>query len=1034
MIGATIRFLVAQRVLVTALTVTVAFLGLVAYRHLIIDVFPDPSPALVQVYTEAEGLAPQEVEQLVSIPVEAAMAGLPRVERIRSTSTYGLSLVNVYFEQGTDIYWARQVLAPRLHEIQADLPPQAGEPFLGPIATGLGMVYLYYLEGEGVSTMELRTLQDWLVKYELKAVPEVSEVLTIGGDIKQYQILVDPNALLSYDLTLTDLMERVRASNRNAAAGFITRGPEEFVVRSIGLVQEAEDLRRIVVAHRAGTPVYLSSVARVEELPAIRRGAALANGEGEKVVGMVLKLFGSNTARVIHSLEERMEAVNASLPEGVQIVPFYNQAALVKACLSTVTWNLGVGVALVVVVLFLFMGHLPSAFLTMLTLPFSVLFSFIVMQRMGLAADLMTFGGLAIGIGLIADAAIIYVENTFRHLQKGLGRLEALVRSGEEVTRPLFFAILIIILVFVPIFTLQGTEGVMFRPMGLAISAALLGSLFFTLVSAPALGWFVLRGASRRGLEDPALIRIVRSRYLVWFEWCRERRKGVLVVTGMVLALGITILPFMGREYMPTLREGTLQLGVTLNANASLETSIAMGMEIEKRLMEMPGVEGTLTRIGRGEAGSHGHFVNDLQILIQLDSRRSEWVARSLHDIQDAISHRLEDLPGINLNLSQPIAHNLDELLTGARAPVAVRIYGENTDTLQHLSEEIEAVLAQVRGAVDVQIETFTGQNNLVIHLDRGALARHGLEVEGVQQTVEAAIGGVVVGQVYDGRRRFDIFLRFLPEHRADVRQIQDLLIPLPGGGRIPLAGLAQVEEVEDARLINREDGRRYSTVQANVRGRDMGRFVEEAQEAVNSAVDVSPGYTLRWGGQFELQERSRRTFLLVTPITLLLVSMLLYTTFGSAREAGVILINIPLAVTGGLAALLISGQYMSVPASIGFIAIFGIALQDGLVLLSTIRRRSLDGDSPAQAVLYGVTTKLRPVLMTTFSTVFGILPLLLATGPGAEIQRPLATVVVGGLLTSTLVTLIVLPLVYQTLLERSDGRSRGYPNPTSAP
>lgn len=1028
MIGQAIRFLVAQRILVTGITIIVALLGVVAYRHLIIDVFPDPSPALVQVYTEAEGLAPQEVEQLVSIPVEAAMSGLPRVERIRSTSTYGLSLVNVYFEQGTDIYWARQVLAPRLHEIQADLPPQAGEPFLGPIATGLGLVYLYYLEGDGASTMELRTLQDWLVKYELKAVPEVSEVLSIGGDIKQYQILVDPNALLSYDLTLTDLMDRIRASNRNAAAGFITRGPEEFLVRSIGLVQEAEDLRKIVVAHRAGTPVYLSSVAEVEVLPAIRRGAALANGEGEKVVGMVLKLFGSNTARVIERLEERMEAVNASLPEGVRIVPFYNQAALVKACLSTVTWNLGVGVALVVGVLFLFMGHLPSAFLTMLTLPFSVLFAFIVMQRMGLAADLMTFGGLAIGIGLIADAAIIYVENTYRHIQKGLGRLEALVRSGEEVTRPLFFAILIIILVFVPIFTLQGTAGVMFRPMGLAISAALVGSLLFTLVSIPALGWFVLRGASRGAVQDPALIRVIRSRYLSWFEWCRERRRGVFLVTGTALALGLVLLPFMGREYMPTLKEGTLQLQATLNPNASLETSIAMGTEIERRLLEMPGVEGVLTRIGRGEAGSHGHFVNDLQILIQLDPRRSAWVAGSLEEIQEAISHRLEDLPGLNLNLSQPIAHNLDELLTGSRAQLAVRIYGENTDTLQQLSEEIEAVLARLEGAVDVQTERFTGQNNLVIHLDREAMARHGLDVEGVQNTVEAAIGGVVVGQVYEGRRRFDIFLRFLPEYRGDVRQIQDLLISLPGGGRIPLERLARVEEVEGARLINREDSRRYSTVQANVRGRDMGRFVEDAQEAVANQVGIPAGYTLRWGGQFELQERSRRTFLLVTPITLLMVSMLLYTTFGSSREAGVILINIPLAVTGGLAALLISGQYMSVPATIGFIAIFGIALQDGLVLLSTIRRRSADGDSPSEAVLYGVTTKLRPVLMTTFSTVFGILPLLLAQGPGAEIQRPLATVVVGGLLTSTLVTLIVLPLVYQALLERKrDGGSHGH-------
>jgi cobalt-zinc-cadmium resistance protein CzcA len=1018
-IAATIRALVKQRLLVITVTLTIALLGLVAYRNLIIDVFPDPSPALVQIYTEAEGLAPQEVEQLVSVPVEAAMFGLPKVERIRSTSTYGLSLVNVYFEEGTDIYWARQVLAPRLHEIQADLPPQAGDPFLGPIATGLGLVYLYYLEGEGQTTLELRTLQDWLVKYELKAVPEVSEVLSIGGDIKQYQILVDPNALLSYDLTLTELMERIRASNRNAAAGFITRGPEEFVVRSIGLVEGVEDLRGIVVAHREGTPIYLASVAKVEALPAIRRGAATVDGQGEKVVGMVLKLFGSNTARVIDRLEERIEVVNASLPEGVRIVPFYNQASLVKACFSTVAWNLGVGVILVIGVLFLFMGHLPSAFLTTLTLPFSVLFSFIVMERAGLAADLMSFGGLAIGIGLIADAAIIYVENTYRHLQGGMDRLEALVRSGTEVTRPLFFAILIIILVFLPIFTLRGTEGVMFRPMGFAVSAALSGSLLFTLFSIPALGWFVLRKPAGGRGEDPTLIRIIRTRYQVFFDWCRERRRGVFLVTGATLASGLALLPFMGREYMPTLREGTLQLAVSMNPNVSLERSVAMGTEIEGRLLEMEGVEGVLTRIGRGDAGSHGHFVNDLQILIQLDGHHGGGLWGNLEEIQEAISHRLEDLPGINMNLSQPIAHNLDELLTGSRAQLAVRIYGEDFETLQDLSHQIEEVLAGVDGAVDVQTERFSGQNNLVIRLDRDALARLGMDVESVQETVEAAIGGVVVGQVYEGRRRFDIFLRFLPEYRRDLERIHNLLIPLPGGGRIPLLQVARIEEGEDARLINREDSRRYSTVQANVRGRDMGRFVEEAQAAIRGQVEVPTGYTVRWGGQFELQERSRRTFLLVTPLTLLLVSILLYTIFGSALEAGVILMNIPLALTGGLAALLLTGQYMSVPASIGFIAIFGIALEDGLVLLSTIRRRLMDGDEPAAAVGYGVRTKLRPVLMTTFTTVFGILPLLLATGPGAEIQRPLATVVAGGLLTSTLVTLVVLPLLYQTLLER---------------
>jgi len=976
----------------------------------------------VQIYTEAEGLAPQEVEQLVSIPVEAAMFGLPKVEKIRSTSTYGLSLVNVYFEEGTDIYWARQVLAPRLHEIQTDLPPQAGDPFLGPIATGLGLVYLYYLEGDGYTTMELRTLQDWLVKYELTSVPEVSEVLSIGGDIKQYQILVDPNALLSYDLTLQDLTERIEASNRNAAAGFITRGPEEFVVRSIGLVEDVEDLQRIVVAHRDGTPVYLSSVAQVEVLPAIRRGAALANGRGEKVVGMVLKLFGSNTTRVIDRLEERLDAVNESLPEGVQIVPFYNQAAFVKACFNTVAWNLGVGVVLVIGVLFLFMGHLPSAFLTMLTLPFSVLFTFIIMERVGLAADLMSFGGLAIGIGLIADAAIIYVENTYRHLQQGMDRVEALVKSGKEVTRPLFFAILIIILVFLPIFTLQGTEGVMFRPMGFAISAALIGSLIFTLVIIPALGSFLLKGKVKGTQQEPVFIRSVRGRFLLFFEYCRNRRRGVFIVTGGVLVTGLILLPLMGREYMPTLKEGTLQLAVTMNPNVSLENSIAMGEEIESRLMEMPGVEGVLTRIGRGDAGSHGHFVNDLQMLIQLDDGASEWRGMKLDQIQNEIAHEMEGLPGVNLNLSQPIAHNLDELLTGSGAQLAVRIYGEDFDVLQELSHQIEDVLVGVEGAVDVQTEQFSGQNNLVIRLDRDALARHGMDVDAVQETVEAAIGGVVVGQVYEGRRRFDIFVRFLPEYRGDLEQIHNLLIPLPSGGRIPLNQLAQVEEGEDARLINREESRRYSTVQANVRGRDMGRFVEEAQAAIRAELDIPAGYSVRWGGQFEPQERARKTFMLVTPLTLLLVSILLYTIFGSALEAGVILINIPLALTGGLAALLISGQYMSVPASIGFIAIFGIALEDGLVLLTTIRQRSNDGDPPEKAVEYGVTTKLRPVLMTTFTTVFGILPLLLATSPGAEIQRPLATVVVGGLLTSTLVTLVVLPLVYQTLLERGRG------------
>lgn len=1011
---------VRQRVFVLAAVALIAVTGIFALRGLVIDVFPDPSPALVQIYTEAEGLAPEEVEQLISYPVEAAMFGLPKVDKVRSFSTYGLSVVSVYFADRTDIHWARQLIAPRLHEIQDVLPPQAGEPFLGPIATGLGMVYLYYLEGDGYTTLELRTIQDWLIKYELQSVPEVSEVLSIGGDVAQYEIQVDPKALLKYDIPLETVMERVREGNRNAGAGFITRGPEEIIVRSIGLVQQLEDLQDIVVASASGTPVLLSDVAHVDLMPAIKRGAAVLDDRGERVVGMVLKLFGSNTARVIQNLEERIEEVGRALPPGVEIVPLYNQAAFVRACYTTVGGSLLAGILLVVVVLTLFMGRFRPALLTVMSLPFSMLLAFIIMNRVGLAADLMTFGGLAISIGLIADAAIIMVENIHRLHGEGLERGQAIRQAGEEVARPLFFAITIIILVFLPIFTLQGQEGIMFRPMGYAISAALAGSLLFALVVAPAAAWFTLgRGNARESRGPTPVFRLVQRMYFPLFDACRRRRKLVFSVTGVVVVAGLILLPFMGREYMPTLREGSLHLSVSLEPNTSIEESIRMAEVIGGRLRQLPEVTAALSRIGRGETGSHVHFVNELDILITMRPM-NEWEAwHDLHELQHAIEDELADLPGISLNLTQPIQHNLDHLLTGVQSQVAVRLFGEDFDTLRQSSREIETVLAGIPGAADVQTEIFTGLNSIQLDVDRKALARYGLTVSHVQQTIEAALGGVTLGQVYDGPRRFNIFLRYQPEYRNDPDRLESLLVSLPDGGYVPLGLLASIQETTGPRHISRENSRRYITVQANVRGRDMGRFVEEAQEAVRASVDLPPGYLVRWGGQFELQERSRRVFMLVTPLTLALVTLLLYSIFQSGREAAVMLINVPVAVTGGLLALKLTGQHISVPASIGFIAIFGIAMQDGLVLLATIRRALAKGRSAAEAVRYGVEVKLLPVIMTTCTTIFGVLPLLLARGPGAEIQRPLATVVVGGLVTSTLVTLIVLPLVYETLTTR---------------
>jgi cobalt-zinc-cadmium resistance protein CzcA len=1020
MIEKLLEFSLKQRVFILLAACLVAAAGVYSFRSLPIDVFPDPSPPLVQIFTEAEGMAPEEMENLISYPIESSMFGLPEVLNIRSVSTFGLSMVNVYFTPGTDIYWARQQVSQRLQEAKDLIPAQAHAPVLGPIATGLGMVYLYYLEAEdpGTDIMELRTLQDWLVKFELKSIPEVSQVLSIGGDVKQYQILLDPQKLIKYDLTVTQVMESVKRNNQNVGASFITKGSEEYIVRSIGLVQSLEDLRRTVLASIEGTPILLKDVADVEIRPAIKRGTALLNGRGERVVGMVLKLFGSNTARVIRDIDAKVEVLNRSLPEGVKIVPFYNQASLVRQCFSTVSKNLLVGILLVILVLFLFMGSFPSALITVLSLPFSILLAFILMKQLGLAADLMSFGGLAIAIGLIADASIILVENIHRHYSETPEDRGAAIRKAAlEVARPLFFAISIIILVFLPIFTLTGVEGIMFRPMGYTIAFGLAGSLIFALLFVPALSSLVMRGKNKAG--EPFVTRAIKKAYLPFFIYCKRHRRWVFAVTLLLFIAGLIIFPSLGREYIPSLDEGTLHLRVTLDPNISLEETIRITTEIERKLVQIPVVTGVLSRIGRGEVGSHAHFVNNSEILIQLMPEKRRKTLRHKEDIMEEITRALDDFPGLSLNITQPIAHNLDELITGVKAQLAVKIYGDDFDELSRVSGEIRDQIASMRGAADLQVEQFAGQSHIQIRLLRDRIARFGLNIAMVQETIEAAIGGIGLGNVYEQNKRFEIFLRFGPEFRMSNEQIEQLYIPLQGGGRIPLKQVAEVEEVVGARLINREKNKRFITVQCNIRGRDIGGFVAEAKALIRENVDMPAGYLIKWGGQFALQERANRRLALIMPLTLMLVALLLFTVFYSLREVLIILINIPLALTGGIIALKISGLYLSVPASIGFIAIFGIALEDGLVLLTSVRSGLKKGLSAEDSVMEAVNIKMRPVLMTTFTTIFGILPLLLASGPGAEIQRPLATVVIGGLFTSTLVTLVVLPLIQLSLVQR---------------
>lgn len=1020
MIQKIISFSLKQRLFIVSATIIISFLGFLSFQTLPVDVFPDPSPPLVQIYTEAHGMAPEEVERLISYPIESAMFGLPQIKKIRSVSTFALSMVNVYFEDKTDIYWARQLVSQRLIELKENIPEQAHNPILGPIATGLGLVYLYYLEGEDHSSLELRTIQDWLIKYELKSVPEVSQVLSIGGDLKQFQILVNPHSLIKYSLTISDLTQKIRENNQNVGASFIIKGKEEYIVRSVGLAKNIEDLENIVISNFQGTPIYLKNLASVRIFPAVKRGAALVNGEGEKVVGMVLKLFGSNTARVIESLEERIADINQSLPPGVKIVPFYNQASLVKKCFSTVTTNLIIGIILVIIVLFLFMGDFPSALIAVFSLPFSILFSFIMMQRINLAADLISFGGFAIGIGLIADAAIILIENIHRHLQmSGESKIKAILAGGEEVGRPLFFAIAIIILVFLPIFTLTGVEGIMFRPMGFTISFALAGSLLFALISIPALSFYFLR-KKKKHTSEPLLIRNIQKVYIPFFKLCQKHRKKVFLATVLIFITGLALLPFLGREYIPYLEEGTLHLRVTFDPNISLQETIIMTTSIENTLKDIPEVKGILSRIGRGEVGSHAHFVNNAEILINLKPIKDWQHFKNKNELLEEIEHNLEKFPGINLNITQPIAHNLDELITGVKAQLAIKLYGENFEILKEKSTQIKDVISSIKGAADVQVEQFTGQNHIQIVLLREKIARYGVNIKDIQETIEAAVGGITLGQIYDEQKRFDIFLRFNQEFRDDIEQIGNLLIQLPEGGQIPLIQVASIEELIGARVINRENNKRFITIQCNIRERDIVRFVEEAQKKIDENVQIPPEYMMKWGGQFELQQRASKRLNIVTPITLALVVLLLFTIFYSFQEVLIILINIPLALTGGIIALKISGLYLSVPASIGFIAIFGIALEDGLVLLSAFHKRLKQGKTMHEAIFEGVSIKLRPVLMTTFTTIFGIMPLLLARGPGAEIQRPLATVVVGGLITSTLVTLIILPLVYQSLKKKN--------------
>ncbi|MAK21904.1 MAG: CusA/CzcA family heavy metal efflux RND transporter [Alcanivorax sp.] len=1011
-----------NRLLVLVFMLGVAGWGVLSWRQLPVDSFPDVTPSMVQIFTASPGLSPEDVETLISYPVEISMYGLPGLKRVQSTSIFGLSRVNVYFSEDTDVYFARRLVMERLAKARAEIPGDLGEPQLGPITSGLGRVMMYTLETEpdsDISLTELRELQDWVVKPMMRTVPGVTGVLSLGGYEKQYQVRLDTRALLARDLTVADVRGAITANNKNVGASFINRAGEENVIRGYGWVPPGnaglDAIRDIVIRAHESTPVTVGDVASVEYGPAIRRGAQIASG-AESVGGYVLKLLGSNTSQVLKDANQKLEQINGALPDGVKVKAFYSQKELIDKAVGTVESALLQGAVLVILILYLLLGNLRSTLIVVASLPLSALFAFIAMRYVGLSANLMSLGGLAIGLGMMVDGSVVILENIFRHMENRAEENVSMARlaseAAREVARPIVFASSIIIIVFLPLFTLQGVEGKMFSPMAYTIAFALLGAMIVALVLVPALMTYAFKKDGNYG--EPRLVGWLKDRYQPVLDKVMAWPKVVAGAAVLVLVLGVSVFPLLGSEFVPTLREGTLMVRSTLPPAASLDSAIGYAKRIQTVFEEFEPVTGTYSRVGRAEVGGDPEPVNVIATTITLKPL-GQWSGDYDYEgLQSAMSDAVADrLPGLANNFSQPIQLRTDELLSGIKAQIAISIFGENFGELARIGEQVKRIAQATPGAVDVRMQQQGGKPQIRIRPDREAMARYGLSVDQLFATVETGIGGDAAGQVFEGIKRFDLFVRLREEQRDTVSAIEDLLIRTPAGAVIPLTRVADVERFIGPKMISRSKASRRLFVQLNVRGRDMGGVVTEIRRKVAEQVDMPTGYFVEYGGQFENQQRAMKRLYLVVPVTLALIFLLLYTAFNSLRYAALIYLNVPIATMGGIFALWLSGMYLSVSAAVGFIAVFGVAVLNGVVLVSYINQLRDEGMDVFEAARTGAMRRLRPVLMTALTSMLGLLPLLIADGIGANVQRPLAAVVVGGLITSTLLTLLVIPVVY---------------------
>lgn len=1025
MLSTLVSFSLRQGILVIVLACMLIAGGVYAFLTIPIDAFPDVTTVLVQVVTKAPGLSPAEVERFVTFPMELQLTGAPGLVEVRSMSKVGLSMIDVLFRDDVDINLARQVVFQRLLEVQALLPPDA-HPELVPNTSGLSEVFQYYLEGptdrdpdyvlSADELMSRRTLQDWVIRPLLKGTPDVVDVNAVGGFVKQYQVIVDPGLLRKYQLALHEVFEAVAQNNANAGGDILEKHAEKYIVRGVGLIKTVEDIESIVVKQVSGTPIYVRDVANVRIGHAVRHGAVVVDGRHEAVAGMVLMLRGGNARNVVESVKEKIDEIHRQglLPNGLRIIPFYDRLELIAAALSTVYKALLEGIVLVVVVLFLFLGNVRSALVVTATLIVTPMATFIAMNQFGLTANLMSLGGLVIAIGMMVDGSVVVVENVYRLLADSHGRptnrLTLVVQAVKEVGQPVIFGILIIILVFFPILSLEGMEGKMFHPLAYTIMIALLVSLVVSLTLSPVLCYFGLREGSE---EDTFVVRWAKRIYRPALAWSLANRVLVIGIAVTVLLASLALFPFLGGEFIPILNEVSITPQTIRLPSISLPQSIEIEKDMQRAVMEFPEVRLVVSKIGRSELGNDPQEANASDPIVSLAPMDTWTTATTKAGLDDAVRQRLQRVPGASFLLSQPIQQRVDELVSGVRSEATVKILGEDLTLLRSTAEAIQEILAAVPGVKDVRTEQLFGQAYLTIDIDRRKIARHGINVAQIRDIITTAIGAEPATRVYEGQRRFDLILRYPEQYRDSVEDISNILVATASGALVPLADLATVAIEEGPSLISREGLQRRIYVGFNTAGRDIQSIVQEAQGKIAERIALPTGYQIKWGGAFENMQRAMARLQLIVPLTIGLIFLLLFSSFNSARYAALIILNLPFALIGGVVALFITGEYLSVPASVGFINLFGVAVLNGIVLVSYINTLREEGMDDHQAVTMGCLLRLRPVLTTAMVALLGLVPLAFSHGVGSEVQRPLAVVVIGGLVSSTLLTLLVLPAAY---------------------